>query len=260
MTTLTHAVRDSRTMLRRNLRRWARYPSMTVMLAGMPILFLLLLVYVFGATLGAGITGGAGDRGDYVTPGILLMTAGLAATGTAVSVTMDMTEGIIARFRTMAIARVSVLTGHVLGSMVQTILSLALVTGVALLVGFRPTADVAAWFAAAGVLAMTTFALTWLSVALGLVTRSIETASNLPTPLTFLPFVGSGFVPTDSMPAGLRQFAEHQPFTPIIETLRGLLTGGPVGTNAAVAAAWCAGIALVGYLWARRLDNRELSR
>ncbi|MER7332008.1 MULTISPECIES: ABC transporter permease [unclassified Micromonospora] len=210
-----------------------------------------------------GLGGGSGDRGDYVdyaTPGILLITTGLWATGTAVSVAMDMTEGIIARFRTMAIARVSVLTGHVLGSMVQTMLSLAVVTGVALLIGFRPTANAPAWLAAAGVLAMTTFAFTWLSVAMGLVSESVETASNLPMPLTHLPFVGSGFVPTDSMPAGLRQFAEYQPFTPIIETLRGLLTGGPVGTNAAIAAAWCAGIALVGYLWARRLYNRELVR
>ncbi|MEU4639555.1 ABC transporter permease [Micromonospora sp. NPDC023814] len=263
MSTLAYAVRDSGTMLRRNLRRGMRYPSMTVLLAGMPILLLLLFVYVFGATLGAGLGGGSGDRGDYVdyvTPGILLITTGLAATGTAVSVAMDMTEGIIARFRTMAIARVSVLTGHVLSSMVQTMLSLAVVTGVALLIGFRPTASAPAWLAAAGVLAMTTFAFTWLSVAMGLVSKSVETASNLPMPLTYLPFIGSGFVPTDSMPDGLRQFAEYQPFTPIIETLRGLLTGGPVGTNAALAAAWCAAIALVGYLWAKKLFNRDPSR
>ncbi|MBQ1072928.1 ABC transporter permease [Micromonospora sp. C31] len=263
MSTLTYAVRDSGTMLRRNLRRWVRYPSMTVLLVGMPILLLLLFVYVFGATLGAGLGGGSGDRSDYVnyvTPGILLIAAGLAATGTAVSVAMDMTEGIIARFRTMAIARVSVLTGHVLGSMVQTMLSLAVVTGVALLIGFRPTTGASAWLAAAGVLVLTAFAFTWLSVALGLVSKSVETASNLPMPLTYLPFIGSGFVPTDSMPDGLRQFAEYQPFTPIIETLRGLLTGGPVATHAALAAAWCAAIALVGYLWAKKLFNRDPSR
>ncbi|MGK5518968.1 ABC transporter permease [Micromonospora sp. URMC 107] len=263
MSTLTYAVRDSGTMLRRSLRRWVRYPSMTVLLVGMPVMLLLLFVYVFGATLGAGLGGGAGDRGDYVnyvTPGILLITAGLAATGTAVSVAMDMTEGIIARFRTMAIARASVLTGHVLGSMVQTVLSLAVVTGVALSIGFRPTTEAPAWLAAVGVLVMTAFAFTWLSVALGLVSKSVETASNLPMPLTYLPFIGSGFVPTDSMPDGLRQFAEHQPFTPIIETLRGLLTGGPVGTNAALAVAWCAAIALVGYLWAKKLFNRDPSR
>ncbi|MGC5331053.1 ABC transporter permease [Micromonospora sp. DT62] len=263
MSTVTYAVRDSGTMLRRNLRRWVRYPSMTVLLVGMPIMLLLLFVYVFGGTLGAGLGGGTGDRGDYVnyvTPGILLMTAGLAATGTAVSVAMDMTEGIIARFRTMAIARASVLTGHVLASLAQSMLGLAMVTGVALLIGFRPTTGALAWLAAAGVLVMTAFAFIWLSVALGLVSKSVETASNLPMPLTYLPFIGSGFVPTDSMPDGLRQFAEYQPFTPIIETLRGLLTGGPVGTNAALAAAWCAAIALVGYLWSKKLFNRDPSR
>ena len=147
------------------------------------------------------------------------------AQGTAISVAMDMTEGIIARFRTMAISRASVLTGHVLGALVQTMLSLAVVIGVALLVGFAPTAGPLDWIAAAGLLAMTTLALTWLTVALGMVSKSVETASNLPMFLLLLPFLGSGFVPTDSMPAGLRWFAENQPFTPIMETLRGLLLG-----------------------------------
>ena len=149
----------------------------------------------------------------------------LGATGTAISVAMDMTEGIIARFRTMAIFRPSVLTGHVLGSMTQTMLSLAVVTGVALLIGFRPSATPVEWVAAAGVLAMITFALTWLCVAFGLVAKTVEAASNLPQPLVFLPFLGSGFVPTDSMPTGLRWFAEYQPFTPFIDTVRGLLLG-----------------------------------
>ncbi|SCG62774.1 ABC transporter permease [Micromonospora inositola] len=263
MTTLSHAVRDSSTMLRRNLRHMRRYPSMTLMLAGLPVVFLLLFVYVFGGTLGNGLGGPSGGRAAYLTyvvPGILLMGVAGAATGTAVSVATDMTEGIISRFRTMAIARASVLTGHVVGSLIQTMLSLVVVVGVALLVGFRSDADPLAWLATAGVLAMTAFALTWLAVALGLVSESVETASNLPMPLTLLPFLGSGFVPTESMPAGLRQFAEYQPFTPIIETLRALLTGGPVGSNAIVATAWCAGIALVSYLWARRLYARRTVR
>ena len=207
-----------------------RYPSMTLMLVGMPIVLLLLFVYVFGGTLGAGLGGVSGGRADYVNyvaPGILLITVAAAAQGTAISVAMDMTEGIIARFRTMAISRASVLTGHVLGSMIQTMLSMAVVIGVALLVGFRPTAGPVDWVAAIGVLAMITFALTWLSVALGMVSKSVETASNLPMSLMLLPFLGSGFVPTDSMPAGVRWFAEYQPFTPVIETLRGLLTGHP---------------------------------
>jgi ABC-2 type transport system permease protein len=260
MSTLSYAVADSATMLRRQLRHMLRYASVTVFLVGMPIVFLLLFVYVFGGTLGAGLGGPAGGRADYlayVTPGILLIAVAGVAQGTAISVAMDMTEGIIARFRTMAISRASVLTGHVLGSMVQTALSMAVVIGVALLVGFRPTAGPVEWLEAIGVLAMVTLALTWLSVALGMVTKSVEAASNLPMPLLLLPFLGSGFVPTDSMPAGLRWFAEYQPFTPIMETLRGLLLGSPIGDSAVLAVAWCAGIALVGYLWAKALFTRD---
>jgi ABC-2 type transport system permease protein len=263
MSTLSYAVTDSATMLRRQFRHMLRYPSMTLMLAGMPIVFLLLFVYVFGGTLGAGLGGASGGRAEYVNyvaPGILLMTVAAAAQGTAISVAMDMTEGIIARFRTMAIARVSVLTGHVVGSMFQTMVSMALVVGVALLVGFRPTASAVDWVLTAGVLAMITFALIWLSVALGMVSKSVETASNLPMPLIILPFLGSGFVPTDSMPAGLRWFAEYQPFTPIIETLRGLLMGTPIGNSGLLAVAWCAAITAVGYLWAKKLFNRDPSR
>jgi ABC-2 type transport system permease protein len=263
MSAVTYAARDSATMLRRQLRHQLRYPSMTLMLVAMPIVFLLLFVYVFGGTLGAGLGGQSGGRAEYVnyvTPGILLMTVAGAVTATAVSVATDMTEGIVARFRTMAIARVSVLTGHVVGSMIQTMLSMAVVFGVAVLVGFRPTAGGVQWVAAIGLLAMISFALIWLAVAFGLVAKSAETASNLPMPLFLLPFLGSGFVRTGSMPPGLRWFAEYQPFTPIIETLRGLLMGTPIGNNAAIAIAWCAGIALVSYLWAKKLFNRDPSR
>jgi len=155
MSTLTYAVSDSRTMLRRQLRHMLRYPSVTQQLVGMPIVFLLLFVYVFGGTLGAGLGGPAGGRAqylEYVTPGILLMAVAAGATGTAISVAMDMTEGIVARFRTMAIFRPSVLTGHVLGSMIQTMLSLAVVIAVAVLIGFRPSAGLVEWAAAIGVL------------------------------------------------------------------------------------------------------------
>ncbi|MGW5147377.1 ABC transporter permease [Rhodococcus koreensis] len=262
MTIMGYALSDSATMLRRNLRHMIRYPSVTVLLVGMPIILLLLFVYVFGGTLGAGLGDPGGGRGaylDYVAPGILLMTVASAAQGTAISVATDMTEGIIARFRTMAIARVSVLTGHVIGSMIQTLISLVLVVGVAVLIGFQPTAGLGEWVAATAVLAMFTFALTWLSVAFGLVSKSVETASNLPMVLILLPFLGSGFVPTDSMPAGLRWFAEYQPFSPVIETIRGLLLGGPVGSSAVLAVGWSAGIALLGYLWAKRLFNRRVN-
>jgi ABC-2 type transport system permease protein len=250
-------------MLRRNLKRMLRYPSMTLMLVGMPVVFLLLFVYVFGGTLGTGLGGVSAGRAayvNYVAPAIILMTVTATVQGTAISIAMDMTEGIIARFRTMHIARVSVLTGHVLGSVIQAVFSLAIVIGVALLVGFRPVAGLGAWLATAGFLIVVTFALVWLSVALGQVSKSVETASNLPMPLVLLPFFGSGFVPTDSMPAGLRWFAEYQPFTPIIETLRGLLMDKPLGNNAWIALAWCAVITLGGYLWSKRLFNREYSR
>jgi ABC-2 type transport system permease protein len=260
-----YPLRDSATMLRRNLKRMLRYPSMTLMLVGMPVVFLLLFVYVFGGTLGAGLGGsahagtaaGRAAYANYVAPAIILMTVTATVQGTAISVAMDMTEGIIDRFRTMHIARVSVLAGHVLGSVIQAVVSLAIVTGVALLVGFRPTAGLGGWLAAAGFLVVVTFALVWLCVALGQVSKSVETASNLPMPLVLLPFLSSGFVPTDSLPAGLRWFAEYQPFTPVIETVRSLLTGKPVGNNVWIAFVWCAVIALRGYLWSKRLFNRE---
>jgi ABC-2 type transport system permease protein len=260
MTALVDAIGDSRTMLRRNLRRMARYPGLTVMLIGIPIVFLLLFVYVFGGTLGAGLGGRHAGRAQYVnfvTPGILLIAVAGVAQGTAISVAMDMTEGIIARFRTMAIWRASVLTGHVVASVIQTLISVAAVIAVALLVGFRPVASLTGWIAATGLIVALALALTWLSVALGLVTRSVETASNLPMPLMLLPFLGSGFVPTRSMPAGLRWFADHQPFTPIMNALRGLLTGAPIGSSALVGTVWCLAIATSAFLWARTLYNRD---
>ncbi|MFD6951877.1 ABC transporter permease [Nocardiopsis sp. TSRI0078] len=260
MTTLTHAVGDSATMVARQLRHMLRYPSMTLLLAGMPILLLLLFVYVFGGAMGTGTGGAAAGRAaylDYIAPGIMLIAVASAAQGTAISVAMDMTEGIVARFRTMDIARVSVLTGHVVGSLVQSMLTVALVTAVALLLGFRPGAGPAEWLATVGLLAMVSFALTWLSVALGLVSKTVESASNLPMPLVFLPFLGSGFVPTETLPTGLRWFAEYQPFTPVIDTLRGLLAGSGVGDSGVAAVAWCTGIALVSYLWAKKLYDRD---
>jgi ABC-2 type transport system permease protein len=261
MSTLAYTVGDSTTMLRRNLKHQLRYPSMTLMLVGMPIVFLLLFVYVFGGQLGAGLNNGHGDRSAYLTyvvPGILIVTVASAALGTAISVAMDMTGGIIDRFRTMAIARAAVLTGHVIGTLLQTLAALVIVLGVALALGFRPTAGPLAWLGAGGVLMLFAFAVIWLSTALGLAAKSVETASNTPMFLTLLPFLSSGFVPTDSMPAGLRQFAEYQPFTPVTQTVRGLLTSTPVGTGSIVASiAWSVGIAAVCYLWAVRLYNNR---
>lgn len=264
MTTLALTLGDSRTMLRRNLKRALRYPGLTLIVAALPIVFLLMFVFVFGGTLGAGLglpSGGRAEYLAYVVPGILVLAITGGAQGTAIGIAMDMTEGIIARFRTMSIARAAVLTGHVVGAVIQTMVGLALVVAVALLLGYRPDAGPLGWLGAVGVLALTSFALSWLSVAMGLFTRTVEAASNLPMPLMLLPFFGSGFVPVESMPAGLRWFAEHQPFTPIIETVRGLLSSSGVATGTAVQAlAWCAGLALVGYLWARRNYERRPAR
>ncbi|HEY0719079.1 MAG TPA: ABC transporter permease [Streptosporangiaceae bacterium] len=261
----TYVLSDSATMLRRNLRHLRRYPSLTVLIIGMPVVFLLLFVYVFGGTLGSGLgpgvpgaaTGGRAAYANYVAPAIIVLTAAAVAQGTAISVATDMTEGIVDRFRTMAIARSSVLAGHVLGSLIQSVLGMAVVTAIALGVGFRPTATPLEWLAAAGLLVLTALAFTWLTVALGLAAKSVETASNTPMFLLLLPFLGSGFVPTRSMPAGLRWFAGYQPFTPVTETLRGLLLGTGIGHQGGLAIAWCAVIALGSYLWALHLYGRR---
>jgi ABC-2 type transport system permease protein len=240
-----------------------RYPSLTFFVAVLPVILLLLFVYVFGGTLGAGIAGPSGGRDDYVAyvvPAILLFTVTGVGQGTAISVAMDMTAGIIARFRTMAIARGSVLAGHIIGSVVQAILAVIIVAVAAVLVGFRPTTGFIDVLAAAGLLVLTAVAVSSLSVAMGLVTDSVETASNIPMILTLLLFLSSAFVPVESMPEPLRWFAEHQPFTPIIETLRGLLLGAPIGSDGVVAVAWCVVISIAGYLWARRLYDRQPSR
>ena len=259
MTTLAYTLSDSRVMLRRNLKHQLRYPSMTVMLIGIPIVLLLLFVYVFGGQLGAGLGAHEGRSAylNYVVPGLLLITVASAVQGTSIMVAMDMTGGIIDRFRTMAIARASVLTGHVLGSLIQILAATAILIGVAFGLGFRSAAGPLDWLAAIGILALFAFALIWLAVALGLAAKSVETASNTPMILFLLLFLSSGFVSTATMPAGLRQFAEYQPFTPVTQTVRGLLAGTPSGTHAIAAIGWSVGIAAVGYLWAVRLYNRR---
>ncbi|MFE7617590.1 ABC transporter permease [Streptomyces sp. NPDC057496] len=255
MATMSYAARDSRTMLRRNLRKALRYPSLTLTVVIMPIMMLLLFNYVFGRALGTGISDlptGSGEYIDYIAPGIILMAATSGSLTVAISICIDKTEGIVNRFRTMPISRASFLTGHVVAGVIQTMTSVALVIGTALLMGFRPDATVVEWAAAIGLLALLTLALTWISAGIGLVARNAETASNIPMPLTFMPFIGSAIVPPESMPTGLRWFAEYQPFTPIIETLRGLWLGTEIGSSATIGLAWCVGLSLVGYLWARR--------
>ncbi|MFC5198276.1 ABC transporter permease [Streptomyces kaempferi] len=260
MSHLTLAVRDSSTMLRRNLLHARRYPSMTLNLLLTPVMLLLLFVYIFGDTMSAGIGGGA-DRSQYVAylvPGILLMTIGSTTIGTAVSVSNDMTEGIIARFRTMAIHRGSVIIGHVIGSVLQSVISVVVVGAVAVAIGFRSTdANLVEWLAAFGLLVLFATALTWIAVGMGLVSPNAEAAGNNAMPLIFLPLISSAFVPVDAIPGWFRPIAEYQPFTPAIETLRGLLLGTEIGRNGWLAVAWCLGLAVVGYAWSKSVFNRD---
>ena len=261
----SHVVADAITMLRRNLLHMVRYPGLSVFTIVGPVVLLLFFVFVFGGTLGAGLPGVDPASGreayvSYVLPGILLLTIAGSAGGTATTVAMDMTEGITARFRTMAISRAAVLAGHVLGNTLQAIIAVALVLGVGLLIGFRPTADPLEWAAAAGMIALISFAVSWLGVAMGIQAKSVETASNWPLLLTFLPFLGSGFVPTASMPDWMHWFAQYQPFTPFVEALRGLLLGTELGWNLGLALGWCAVITAAGYAWAMAIYERKSVR
>ncbi|MFE7657644.1 ABC transporter permease [Streptomyces bottropensis] len=258
MSSLALAVRDSSTMLRRNLLHARRYPSLTLNLLLTPIMLLLLFVYIFGDVMSAGI--GGSDRSDYIAyivPGILLMTIGSSTIGAAVSVSMDMTEGIIARFRTMSIHRGSVLIGHVVGSVLQCVASVVLVGAVGVAIGFRSTdATPLEWLAAFGLLALFAVALTWIAVGMGLVSPNVEAASNNALPLIFLPLISSTFVPIDAMPGWFQPIAEYQPFTPAIETVRGLLLGTEIGHNGWLALAWCLGLSALGYFWSKSVFNR----
>ena len=259
MNSLSFTLRDSATMLRRDVRHSLRRLSMTLSGLLTPIVTLVLFVYVFGATLGAGLGGvvHGGAYINYVAPAIILMTVGSGCATTAINLCMDLSEGIIARFRTMAISRSSALTGQVLGSLIRTMISIGLVIGVALLMGFRPTASLVAWIAALGLIALFTFAVTWMGVVFGLVGKTPAGANSLSLIFLLLAFISSAFVRPESMPVGVRWFAEYQPFTPLIDTLRGLLLGSPIGNSAVLAVAWCVGLSLVGYLWARAVYNRD---
>ncbi|GGW72394.1 MULTISPECIES: ABC transporter permease [Streptomyces] len=261
MSALSLAVRDSNTMLRRNLLHARRYPSLTLNLLLTPIMMLLLFVYIFGDVMSAGIGGGTADRSEYIAylvPGIVMMTIGGTTVGTAVSVSMDMTEGIIARFRTLAIHRGSVLIGHVVGSVLQCLASVVLVGAVAVAIGFRSTdATALEWIAAFGLLALFALALTWIAVGMGLISPNPEAASNNALPLVFLPLISSTFVPIDAMPGWFQPIAEYQPFTPAIETLRGLLLGTEIGHNGWLALTWCLALTVLGYLWSKSVFNRD---
>ncbi|MEV0087270.1 ABC transporter permease [Saccharopolyspora sp. NPDC050642] len=235
----------SMVMLRRNFKHIARNPTSVFNAVLMPVVVMLMFVYMFGDAFSVGV-----DYIDYATPGMLLLAVCYGLGSVATSVNSDMTKGIINRFKVMDVPRGAVLTGHVVASLLTNLVAIAAIIGVAFLLGFSPSASLLDWLGVVGVVALLGFATGWLTVALGLAAKSPETAGLASVPLVMLPFFSSAIVPAEKMGPGLREFAEYQPFTPIIETLRGLLDGAPATGDVIAALAWCVGIALVGYLWA----------
>jgi len=243
---------DSLTMVGRSLRLTMRTPDALLTSLLLPVMLMLLFVYLFGGAIQTGTR-----YVTYVVPGVLLLCAGFGASLTAVSVSHDMTGGIVDRFRSLDVGGAAVLAGHVAASVARNLASTVLVFGVAFLIGFRPSAQPLDWLAAGGVLLVFMLAISWLSAAIGLLARSPEAAGGFTFFMAFLPYPSSAFVPIDTMPTWLHGFAENQPVTPVIETLRGLLLGTPVGTSPWQALAWCLGIlvasvALAGVLFRRR--------
>ena len=252
MSAISAPLTDSRIMMRRNLKHILRNPVMIFNAAVMPVVLMLLLVYVFGNAFNVGE-----HYVEYATPGLIVLAICYGLAGTAVSVSTDMTKGIINRFKVMNVSRGAVLTGHVVAAMLISSIAIAVIIGMAFALGFRSPATSLDWLGAIGITAAAAFAAAWLTVALGMAAKTPESAGMAVVPLLLLPFVSSAVVPAAKMGEGIRQFAEYQPFTPIIEALRGLLAGTPSGGYAAAALAWCAGIALVGYLWSRATFSKR---
>jgi ABC-2 type transport system permease protein len=246
---------DTALLTGRSLRHIARSPDTIITTAVMPIAFMLLFVYVFGGA----IQTGSGKYVNYLLPGILLITIASGISYTAYRLFLDMQSGIFERFQSMPIARSSVLWAHVLTSLVANVISLVVVVLMALLMGFRSGAGVLAWLAVAGILVLFTIALTWLAVIAGLSAKTVDGASAFSYPLIFLPFISSAFVLTATMPGPVRAFAEHQPVTSIVNTVRDLYAQQPVNTDIWVALAWCVGILIVAYALAMRIYRRKIS-
>jgi ABC-2 type transport system permease protein len=255
----THLFGDTTVLLGRSLRHITRSPDTIITTAIMPIAFMLVFVYVFGGAIDIGSGAGDGSYVNYLLPGILLITIASGISYTAFRLFLDMQRGIFERFQSMPIARSSVLWGHVLTSLVANLISLIVVVGVALLIGFRSGAGLLAWLAVAGILILFTLALTWIAVIPGLSAKSVDGASAFSYPLIFLPFLSSAFVPTESMPGPVRWFAENQPVTSIVNAIRDLLTQQPVGTDIWTALAWCAGILIVAYIFAMVTYRRKIA-
>lgn len=255
-TTVSTTVSNTVALTGRSLTHILRSPDTIITTALTPIAMMLLFVYVFGSSID---TGTGGDYVDYLLPGILLMTIASGTAYTAYRLFMDVSGGIFERFQSMPIARSSVLWGHVLTSMVANLAALVIVVLVALLMGFRSGAGVLAWLGVAGLLALFTLMMTWLAVIPGLAARSADAVSGFGTPLIFLPFLSSAFVPTDGMPGPVRWFAENQPVTPIVNAIRALYAEQPVGDDAWLAVAWCAGLLAVAYFFAMRAYHRKIA-
>jgi ABC-2 type transport system permease protein len=251
------AVHDTTVLLKRSLRHVVRSPDTIVTTAVTPIAMLLLFVYVFGGAIDTG--GAPGDKYvDYLLPGILLITVASGVAYTSYRLFLDVSGGIFERFQSMPIARSAVLWGHVLTSLVANLVSLALVVLVALLMGFRSGAGVLAWLGVAGFLVLFTLVLTWFAVSAGLAARSTDGAGAFAYPLLFLPFLSSAFVPTSGMPGAVRWFAEHQPVTSIVDTLRNLYAEEPLGDDVWIALAWSVGLLVVAWAFAMRTYRRKL--
>ncbi|GAA1701804.1 ABC transporter permease [Nonomuraea bangladeshensis] len=251
-----HFFGDTTVLLGRSLRHITRSPDTIITTAIMPVAMMLMFVYVFG---GAISTGSGTPYVNYMLPGILLITVASGIAYTAYRLFMDLRGGIFERFQSMPTARSSVLWAHVLTSLVANLVSLVVVMLVALLMGFRSGAGVLAWLAVAGILTLFTLALTWIAVIPGLTAKSLEGASAFSYPLIFLPFLSSAFVPTGTMPGPLRVFAENQPVTSIVNAIRALFAGQPVGDDIWVALAWCVGILAVAYGFAMRTYRRRIA-
>ncbi|MCK2238559.1 MULTISPECIES: ABC transporter permease [unclassified Crossiella] len=251
----THLVSDVTVLFGRSLKHVTRSLDTIITTAIMPVAMMLMFVYVFGGAINTG----SGSYIDYMLPGILLITVASGVAYTAFRLFNDLRGGIFERFQSLPIARSGVLWAHVLTSLIANLLSLVIVVGVALIMGFRSGAGVLAWLAVAGILILFTLALTWLAVIAGLSAKSVDGASAFSYPLIFLPFLSSAFVPTGTMPGPVRAFAEHQPVTSIVNTIRGLFTQQPAGNDIWIALAWCAGILLVAYLLATATYRRRIS-
>lgn len=244
----THFLADTTVLLRRSLRHIARSPDTIITTLVMPIAMMLLFVYVLGGAIRTGSESYVG----YLLPGILVITIASGISYTAFRLFLDMQGGIVERFRSMPIARSSVLWAHVLTSLVANLISLAVVVLVGVAMGFRSGAGPLAWLAVLGILVLLTLALTWVAVIPGLTAKTIDGASAFAYPLIFLPFISSAFVPTDSMPGPVRAFAEHQPVTTIVDVIRRLFAEQSVGNDIWTALAWCIGILVVAYAVAAR--------